>query len=204
MRGRQQGFTMIELMVALSVTTIIVGVLYSLSFSMMSSVRSQDAQITMMEEGRNAMQSISRNLRMSSFGWIQTLDAGGNPVPLGGGPVTSIVYRRPDDLDGNGNALDAAMNLELRPGADYHDRHGRRERRRPDGYAVGGIERGRLVPPRIVQQRFAGGRAAGRSGFLRRTAGGAYVPAGRRGDTDHANSAPVERRWRADNGVAPG
>src|SRR5690606_12547026 len=45
----------------------------------------------------------------------QTLDAGGNPVPLGGGPVTSIVYQRPDDLDGNGNALDAAMNLELRP-----------------------------------------------------------------------------------------
>lgn len=114
MRQAERGFTMIELMVAMAVATVIIGMLYTINFGMLRLVRTQDAQITMMEEGRNAMRVMTSNLRMSSYGWMQATN-GGVVGPLTGGTYTDLQYQRPDDLDGNGNAVNAAFALELRP-----------------------------------------------------------------------------------------
>ena len=93
MRRRQQGFTLIELMVALTIGLFLVsGILY-IYLSTRASYASNDAAARVQEDARFAMERLTREIRMAGHtGCANTLDIQPNVVagcvsafPLGGG-----------------------------------------------------------------------------------------------------------------------
>ncbi len=108
---RTGGFTLVELMAASSVLMILLAMLYGSAITMAQTVRQEDSAVTLNSEARQAMEVIARNLRQSQLSGLTTT-AGGVAAALGNGAVTNIGFRRVADVDGNGNALNAAMALE--------------------------------------------------------------------------------------------
>jgi prepilin-type N-terminal cleavage/methylation domain-containing protein len=113
MRNRA-GFTLLEITMAMTVLTIILGMLYGAAWAMMKTARTQDSLVMLNSEARQAMSSIVRNLRQADATTILTNNGGGFAA-MGPNAQTNIQFRRVEDLDGNGNALNAAMNVELTP-----------------------------------------------------------------------------------------
>ncbi len=111
MRGRA-GFTLIEVSMAITVLSVILMMLYGAAWAMLKTARTQDSLVMLNSEARQAMSTIVRNLRQSDATTLLT-NNGGAFVAMGGNAVTNIQFQRVEDIDGNGNALDAAMDLEL-------------------------------------------------------------------------------------------
>ncbi len=113
-KRRNAGFTLIEVTIASSMLMVVLGMLYSAAFSMMKSTRVQDSMVMLNQEARRAMDVIVNNLRCAQSSTLVTQDAGGNWVALTANtPVTNLRYQRVADMNGNGNALDANMNVEV-------------------------------------------------------------------------------------------
>lgn len=110
-RGRA-GFTLIEVTMAMTVLTIILTMLYGAAWAMMKTARTQDSLVMLNSEARQAMSSIVRNLRQADAATIQS-NGGGGFAAMGANAQTNIQFQRVEDLDGNGNALNAAMNVEF-------------------------------------------------------------------------------------------
>lgn len=109
---RKRGFTLLETAMALSILTVMLTMLYSASWAMLKTAQTQDSLVMLNSEARQAMNVVVRNLRQSQGTSILTSD-GGAFVPMGVNARTNVQFRRVEDLDGNGNALDAGMNLEV-------------------------------------------------------------------------------------------
>jgi prepilin-type N-terminal cleavage/methylation domain-containing protein len=99
---KNKGFTLIELSVGLGILSSLTIVIYSVAFGTFRSAKGIDDKVLLQQQGRAALSEIVRNLRMADDTTIQT--AAGNPI--GNAPVTSIVFRRPVDTNGNGMAID--------------------------------------------------------------------------------------------------
>jgi prepilin-type N-terminal cleavage/methylation domain-containing protein len=101
-KKKNRGFTLIELSIGLGILSSLTIVVYTVAFGTISSARGIDDKVLMQQQGRAALSEIVRNLRMADDATIQT--AAGNAI--GNAPVTSIVFRRPVDTDGNGMGID--------------------------------------------------------------------------------------------------
>lgn len=112
---RVSGFTLIEMMIALSIMSLVMLMLMTLSMSMGSAARFQDAKITSQDDARTGMMVFAQEVRQASR----------NSINWGALPNSTISYRVAVDNDGNGFAVDANNNLELGPvitvGADTAD-----------------------------------------------------------------------------------
>lgn len=106
------GFTLIEVTMAMTVLTIILTMLYGAAWAMMKTARTQDSLVMLNSEARQAMSSIVRNLRQADAATILS-NGGGGFAAMGANAQTNIQFQRVEDLDGNGNALNAAMNVEF-------------------------------------------------------------------------------------------
>lgn len=109
---------MIELMIALAIFSLVMLMLMTLSISMGSAARFQDAKIQTQDDARTGMMGLIRDIRESartSINWANL-------------PNNTISYRVADDIDGNGLAVDAGNNLETGPlitvGVDTGDLNG--------------------------------------------------------------------------------
>jgi len=99
----RRGFSLVELMLAVTILTMVVGMVATLGLSMKSATLVQDAAISTHGETTGAMVRISRELRQaaaSSMTWPQD-------------EQTSLTYQVAADLDGNGVAVDGGGFLEL-------------------------------------------------------------------------------------------
>ena len=76
---RNKGFTLIELIVAMAAFSLIVVAMTGMAFSMIKAQRKSFAIQNTQEAGRFIMESINKELRMSS---IDSGDSGGNPINL--------------------------------------------------------------------------------------------------------------------------
>ena len=111
---RNAGFTLIEVMMASSLLVIVLSMLYGATLTMAKSARTQDSLVMLNQEARRAMDVIVNNLRCARASTLMTQDAGGNWAALAvNTPVTNIRYQRVADMNGNGNALDANLNVEV-------------------------------------------------------------------------------------------
>lgn len=103
MSMRRAGFTLLEVMISVTILTIVLGVLYTLALGMARSVTVEEAKMAAQDEARQALQFAIRDLRQAAG---QSLTRDILPGP-------AIGYRVADDVDGNGTAVDVGGNLEL-------------------------------------------------------------------------------------------
>lgn len=100
---RLNGFTLLEMMVSITILTLVGGALYVLSFNLAQAARIQETKTTTADDAQNAMLFLERELRQaatSSINWA-------------GLPGQQLRYRVATDVDGNGTAVDASGFLEL-------------------------------------------------------------------------------------------
>ena len=99
------GFTLIEVMIAIGVLSLVMGAIFLLSTSTRDAALAQEAKLNAQDQVRNAMMQVVRELRQSASASINWNDL----------PGPAISYRVPMDIDGNGVPVDSAGNLELSP-----------------------------------------------------------------------------------------
>lgn len=95
------GMTLVEIMMATFILTMVMGILFSLAIGLGDTAAMQDARITTGDEARAAMMGIARDLRQAANSSITGI------------PGKSISYRVATDADGNGSAVDVGSNIEL-------------------------------------------------------------------------------------------
>ncbi|MDX9972108.1 MAG: prepilin-type N-terminal cleavage/methylation domain-containing protein [FCB group bacterium] len=117
---KNQGFTLLEVMVSVAILGIVMGMLFALSQTLNRTAMGQDAKITAQDEARQGLELIVNQLRQAASASL----AGPFPGP-------SISYRVAGDVDGNGSAVDISGALELLPARtirrDTDDLNGDRE-----------------------------------------------------------------------------
>lgn len=99
----KHGFTLLELMIVVAVLTIVMGLLFSLALNVQTAAASQEARIAGQDQVRNATQWIMRELRQAT-----SVTVNANAFP-----TVTLTYRKADDVDGNGTAVDAGLSLEV-------------------------------------------------------------------------------------------
>ncbi|HOJ34543.1 MAG TPA: prepilin-type N-terminal cleavage/methylation domain-containing protein [Candidatus Hydrogenedentes bacterium] len=102
---KRYGFTLLEVMITVTVLTLVVGAIFALSSALAQSTQIQESKVTTSDDVRTAMLFLERELRQASIGSI-------NWASL---PADRISYRAATDIDGNGTAVDASGFLELGP-----------------------------------------------------------------------------------------
>lgn len=110
-----KGFTLLELMVSVSVLTLISAVLFMVAANLGAVAQSQEARVSSQDQARNAMMRVTREIRNASRA---SIDMATLPGP-------SLTFQKAADLDGNGTAVDVGGFLELGPvttiGRDLND-----------------------------------------------------------------------------------
>lgn len=101
---KNQGFTLLEIMISVAILGIVTGMLFALSQTLNRTAAAQDAKITAQDEARQGMELIVSQLRQASSASL-----------VGPFPGQSITYRIAGDVDGNGSAVDVSGALELLP-----------------------------------------------------------------------------------------
>ena len=102
-RISQRGVTLLELMMAMSILTVVMGVLFTLSISIGDTAKLQDVKVVNNDEARRALQAVVPRLRHAQFSSVNT----------GEMPGDVLRFQMPDDLDGNGTAVNISGDLEL-------------------------------------------------------------------------------------------
>lgn len=100
---RKQGSTLLELMFAVAIMTIVMGTLFTLSFSIGDTAQLQDVKITNIDEGRRALLGIVPRVRQAHRASVNYEDM----------PTDVLRFRMPEDIDDNGLAIDRFNTLEL-------------------------------------------------------------------------------------------
>ncbi len=102
---RQTGFTLLEVMISVTVLSLVAGALFALSFSLAQSAQFQEGKAITSDDVRSAMFFLERELRQASTGSINWNNL----------PGERLTYRAAADVDGNGTAVDNSGFLELGP-----------------------------------------------------------------------------------------
>ncbi len=97
----ESGMSLLEVMVAVSILTIVMGTLFGLSISLGDTAQVQEAKITSSDEARRGVISVTRELRQAANSSVTGL------------PGATITYRVAVDIDGNGSAVDVGSSIEL-------------------------------------------------------------------------------------------
>ena len=63
---KRAGFTLLEMMIALTILTTVLGVLYMLSLSTAQAVKVEEAKMASQDEARRALQFLIRELRQAA------------------------------------------------------------------------------------------------------------------------------------------
>ena len=97
----ENGMTLLEVMVAVAILTIVMGTLFGLSISLGDTAQVQGAKITSSDEARRGVIYATRELRQAANSSVTGL------------PGATITYSVAVDLDGNGSAVDVGSRIEL-------------------------------------------------------------------------------------------
>lgn len=100
---RNRGMSLLEVMVAVTIFILVLGVLYSISMGIINAHEIQEITVTTNDEVRRAQMVLIPRLRQAARGSI-------NWAALPGDTVTFMMA---DDVDGNGFAVDVNGDIEL-------------------------------------------------------------------------------------------
>ena len=95
------GMTLLEVMIAVTILTIVLGILFGLAVSLGDTARVQEAKTTTFDEARKGMIYMARDLRQAQNFGLSAL------------PADTVTYCIATDVDGNGTAVDMSGRLEL-------------------------------------------------------------------------------------------
>ena len=113
-RDLESGFTLVELTVAVAILVVLMGVLFSLSLGIGDTAAIQDLKITGNDEARRGLLAVAPRLRQAVR----------ETINLDQMPTDILSFRMPEDIDGNGLAVDSANALELGPEVEIRrDKH---------------------------------------------------------------------------------
>lgn len=104
-KEQRAGMTLVEVLVAVSIFTIVMAALYTMSYSFGDTAEVQFALSTNMDDTRLVLQEAVSELRQAARQSINMSNLPGN----------EIRYRIPVDLDGNGTAVNVSGRVELGP-----------------------------------------------------------------------------------------
>ncbi|MBL7646869.1 MAG: prepilin-type N-terminal cleavage/methylation domain-containing protein [Candidatus Hydrogenedentes bacterium] len=111
---RENGFTLVELTVAVAILVVLMGVLFSLSLGIGDTAAIQDLKIRGNDEARRGLLAVAPRLRQAVR----------ETINLEQMPTDILTFRMPEDLDGNGLAVNGANALELGPEVEIRrDKH---------------------------------------------------------------------------------
>jgi len=97
----RKGMTLIEVMMAVSILTVVLGALFTMSTSLTDTAQVQQGLANAHDQARKGLQIIVKDLRQAAnFSFTHM-------------PAQAILYRVAYDEDGNGTAVDVGGNLEL-------------------------------------------------------------------------------------------
>lgn len=100
---KKQGMTLLEVMFAVTIFTLVMAVLYSLSMGFARASEMQEIKITTNTEARRALQTLAPRLRQASR---QTVNRGALPGDV-------LTFMMADDVNGNGSAVNVNGDIEL-------------------------------------------------------------------------------------------
>lgn len=100
-----RGFTLLELMFAVAIMTVVMGVLFSLSLGIGNTASVQDVKMNSNDEARRAMLAVAPRLRQAAR----------ETVNFDQMPTDVLTFKMPVDTDGNGLAVDKYNAIELGP-----------------------------------------------------------------------------------------
>ena len=108
---KAKGFTLLELMIVVSLMSLVMLIIFLLFSSMLRSTRTIDAKVKMRDEARTGLNHVARNLRMAdsrNAGVLLYETANGVVVDMSEGTLVegdifdNITFRRPIDADNDG------------------------------------------------------------------------------------------------------
>ena len=99
----RHGMTLLEIMVATTILTLVLGSLFTVGQSLSETTKVQNARITAGDDARRGMQFLVKELRQASR----------QSIAWGDLPTSTLSYRVPVDADGNGSAVDVNGNVEF-------------------------------------------------------------------------------------------
>lgn len=102
---KNKGFTLIEMMVVLAIFLIIGTAMFATLHMGRKSWQMGDIQVEIQQEVRRGMSSMVKELRQS---WPAVIVG----LPTGGIPYDAITFRIPEDIDNDGDVIDAHGNIE--------------------------------------------------------------------------------------------
>lgn len=95
--------TLLEVMMAVSILTVVMGAMFAISLSIGDTARVQEAQVVTNDQVRRGLETVVRDLRNAARGSINWANL----------PGEVITYRVAMDLDGNGTAVNSTGGIEL-------------------------------------------------------------------------------------------
>ena len=99
----RRGFTLLEVMLAVGIMTLVVGVLAGLSLGIGNTASVQRARTTATEEARRAVQTLVARLHAASWASVNRANL----------PGSVLTFRVATDVDGNGTAVNVNGRIEL-------------------------------------------------------------------------------------------
>lgn len=88
---------------AMSILTVVMGVLFSLSISIGDTAKLQDVKVSNNDDARRALMNVVPRFRQAESTTINTADL----------PGDVLTFRMPSDVDGNGTAVNVSGDLEI-------------------------------------------------------------------------------------------
>lgn len=101
-KNSRRGVTLLELMMAMSILTVVMGVLFTMSISIGDTAKLQDVKVVNNDEARRALMAVVPRLRQAQTSSINMADL----------PGDVLSFRMPVDLDGNGTAVNVSGDME--------------------------------------------------------------------------------------------
>lgn len=107
-RRQERGFTLVELLVAMAITAVVMGAVYSLYKTQQDSYIAQDQVVEMQQNVRASLYQMARDLRMAGFNPQRAPNVGGFVTQLpddGGGTTTTNSTNIAFTIDQNANGV---------------------------------------------------------------------------------------------------
>jgi type IV pilus assembly protein PilW len=107
-RRQERGFTLVELLVAMAITAVVMGAVYSLYKTQQDSYIAQDQVVEMQQNVRASLYQMARDLRMAGFNPQRAPNVGGFVTQLpddGGGTTTTNATNIAFTIDQNANGV---------------------------------------------------------------------------------------------------
>jgi len=99
----QRGFTLLEMMFAMGILTVVMGVLFTLSIGIGDTAKLQDVKVVNNDESRRALIAVVPRLRQAQRTSVNWADL----------PGDVLSFRMAADVSGNGLAVNVSGNLEV-------------------------------------------------------------------------------------------